>query len=358
MKSYTDLHSLGNLGNDDIPALQAVEKCLKNNIPFAYFALPGKEKITFFANPSGKKSDECFIVSPWLTKYSDSIKIYRELSAKQVLDKDFRFDYTPQTWINNTDKSQYITDVANLIEKLKTNKGKTVISRVFTEQNVNIDFISLTVRRFSCYPDTFRFLYFTPQTGAWLGTSPELLLNYDKETTQFSTMSLAGTRKTDEAKSWDKKNIIEQDFVASYIKQILDNMGIDYDIKHKQDLNFYPVSHICDIISGKTGNTSFVEMLDKLNPTPALGGFPLDDALENIRKIELHPRKCYGGFIAYENHKKFTAHVNLRSVNFDTHSYCAYTGGGITENSIPEQEWAETENKCFTLLRDIDKCKF
>ena len=358
MKSYTDLHSLGNLNNEDIPSLQAVEKCLKYNIPFAYFALPGKEKATFFANPSGKKSNECFIVSPWLTKYADSIKIYRELSANQILDRNFAFDYRPETWCKSTDKSQYINDVTNLVENLKASKGKTVISRVLTEQNINIDYISLTVRQFNCYPDTFRFLYFTPQTGAWLGTSPELLLDYNKETSLFTTMSLAGTRKTDEAKSWDKKNMIEQDFVASYIKNILDSMGITYDVKHKQDLNFYPVCHICDVISGKLENTDFVTLLDKLNPTPALGGFPLTDALANICKIEQHPRKCYGGFIAYENHKQFTAHVNLRSVNFDSHSYCAYTGGGITENSNPEQEWIETENKCFTLLKNIDKCKF
>ena len=41
-------------------------------------------------------------------------------------------------------------------------------------------------------------------------------------------------------------------------------------------------------------------------------------------------------------------------MNFGKTSYSVYAGGGITRNSIPEQEWNETENKCVTLLNNIE----
>ena len=352
--NYSYLQSLGNLSESDISSLQAADKCLRNNIPFVLFALPGIEHYTFFANPTGRKSDQCFLVVPWLQKYASAVRIYREKSAKDILNSNYHFDIHENDFPISTDKNEYLLGLKLLISDLQKTNGKTVISRVITEDNVHIDYISLAVRQFQCYHDTFRFMYFTPQTGAWLGTSPELLLDFDKESNNFSTMSLAGTRKGTIDEEWDDKNVIEQNYVAKYIAETLTERNISFRIKHERDVRFEPVTHICDVFSGNIENGDYIGLIDSLSPTPALCGFPLKDAVKHINKLEAHSRRCYGGYIAFETGRRFIAHVNLRCMNFGKTSYSVYAGGGITRNSIPEQEWNETENKCVTLLNNIE----
>ncbi len=357
MTNFENICDLENCSASDYIKFQAAGKCLKCNIPFALFALPGENLFHFFSNPTGRESINSFIISPWLSKFENAIRIYEECDAEEILRSDFCFEYAGENTPDSTDKNVYLSKIKKLIDNLKENNGKTVISRIIAEKDVNIDYISLAKLQFDCYPNTFRFLYFTPQTGAWLGTSPELLFDYNKTDSTFSTMSLAGTRKQDDQNDWDTKNILEQNFVAKYIAEILNSNNVPYSIRRSEDVSFYPVCHICDIFTGKISKNNAIKIINSLNPTPALGGFPLNDALKNIKEIEEHSRKCYGGYIGVEYTDKLLLYVNLRSMTFSKNSYAVYCGGGITENSIPEQEWIETENKCVTLLGNIEKCK-
>lgn len=346
-----------NFDSCDSVKFEAAGKCLECNIPFALFAAPGEKSFTFFANPTGKIAENSFIVAPWLSKFKDAIRIYDECNAENILSSNYRYEYIGDTYSESTDKEEYINNLKSLIKRLKGTGNKVVISRVITGSSADLDYIKLTALRFASYADTFRFLYFTPQTGAWLGTTPEILFDYDKVNSTFKTMSLAGTRNKYEEKCWDTKNVIEQNIVAKYISEILKANSIPFSISRAEDINFFPVCHICDIFNGSISPQKVVRLIDALNPTPALGGFPLNNALTEISAIERHPRKCYGGYIGVNNKSKLLLHVNLRSMNFDKKAYCIYTGGGITENSVAEQEWAETKNKSLTLLKNIEKCK-
>lgn len=346
-----------NFDTGDTVKFQAAEKCLQCNIPFALFASPGEKTFTFFANPTSKITGNSFIVSPWLSKFKDAVRIYAECNASDILNNDFNFEYANDTYTECTDKDEYIHSLNSLIKRLKGTGNKVVFSRVITGRSACLDYIKLAILQFAGYSDTFRFLYFTPQSGAWLGTSPEILFDYNKKNSTFKTMSLAGTRNKYEDRDWDTKNIIEQNIVAKYISEILKANNVPFTVSRSEDINFFPVCHICDIFTGSIAPQKVIPVIDALNPTPALGGFPLNNALSEISNIERHPRKCYGGFIGFDDESRLLLHVNLRSMNFDKKAYCIYTGGGITEKSVPEQEWEETKNKCLTLLKNIEKCK-
>ncbi|MDE6644371.1 MAG: chorismate-binding protein [Muribaculaceae bacterium] len=345
---------MGNIDN-----IKAVIHCLSYNIPFVYYILPDETEGCFFANPSmpgscHSLSDRKFIISPWLSRFEQAITICDEVDALQI------HDYKPEKmpdgltpFDKSTSYDQYIERLSILIKHLASRNGKTVISRTICGDMDNVDIQSFIKKQFESFPQTFRYIYFTPQTGAWLGTSPEILLEYNYKSETFRTMALAGTRPCNDTTPWDEKTIEEQNIVTRFISSELDKSGVEYTVKRMDDYVFPPVKHICDIFTGKFESKFLPEIINRLNPTPALGGYPVDNAIEDINRFELHPRRCYGGFVAVCDDNDFKAYVNLRCMNFSSTHYCIYTGGGITSSSDPEAEWIETENKSDILRRNI-----
>lgn len=236
---------------------------------------------------------------------------------------------------------------------MKLRGGKTVFSRTICGDSSAIDFEEFTAMQFSAFPKTFRFLYYTPLTGAWLGTSPEILLDFSNAGSSFRIMSLAGTRRISEKIPWDPKNIAEQGLVAHFIGGLLRGKGIKFRLDRCADVEYPPVCHICDIFSGKISPGKVTDLLDDLNPTPALGGYPTDIALHDIEELEPHPRRCYGGYVAVVDSSGLKAYVNLRCVNFSKKNYCIYVGGGITAASNPGNEWRETLNKTEIMRQNL-----
>ncbi|MEE0977976.1 MAG: chorismate-binding protein, partial [Muribaculaceae bacterium] len=118
-------------------------------------------------------------------------------------------------------------------------------------------------------------------------------------------------------------------------------------------VQFKPVCHICDLFSGTLPAASCTALLDELSPTPALSGFPVATAIDEISLIEDHNRECYGGYVGYVTPSALKCYVNLRSVKLCDSGYCIFAGGGVTAQSNPEDEWNETENKTMVLRKNI-----
>ena len=91
-------------------------------------------------------------------------------------------------------------------------------------------------------------------------------------------------------------------------------------------------------------------MLRLLHPTSAVCGSPLQPALEFLKKHEGYDREYYTGYLGPVNFKdQIQIFVNLRCAQLIDQSAIIYAGGGITADSIPDQEWIETEMKLNTL---------
>jgi isochorismate synthase len=74
-------------------------------------------------------------------------------------------------------------------------------------------------------------------------------------------------------------------------------------------------------------------------------------ALDFIRRTEAHSREYYTGFlgpVGLDDHMQL--YVNLRCMKVLKDRLILYVGGGITHDSIAEDEWEETEIKADTLL--------
>ena len=66
--------------------------------------------------------------------------------------------------------------------------------------------------------------------------------------------------------------------------------------------------------------------------------------------LESHTRELYTGYIGLFDELQTHCYVNLRCAKLIDDEIFAYVGGGITDESIPELEWKETENKSKTLF--------
>lgn len=207
-------------------------------------------------------------------------------------------------------------------------------------------------------------MYLPDEQAVWLGASPETLVSMNQEGI-FRTISLAGTQSAYDADGqlvhpsearWTQKEIEEQALVSRYIiscfKQIrlrefveigpktvlagnLLHLRTDYEVD-TQAVNFPQLGTV---------------MLDLLHPTSAVCGMPKAPALDFILHHEQNNREFYSGFLGPVNiHQETHLFVNLRTMKIQQQHARLFAGAGITEDSIPEKEWKETEMKCETLL--------
>lgn len=334
--------------------INAVGLSIKFCVPFVLFVRPNSDTPVFFSNPGKSDSTvDSFIVKPWGGSLG-AYEIKHQYNAEETIEFINSFDRPlsacPRPWPEPTTLAQYISSVDDLIDKLRDYGGKTVISKAITG-NAKVDWIKVAQEYFDCHDEAFRYLYFTPVHGFWLGASPELLLKVSDNF--FMTMALAGTRQVDEASQpWSGKNIAEQAVVRNYIVDRLYDLGLEPLAGETETVTTGNLQHLRTIISGQTSGEDPTEILAALNPTPALAGYPIAAAIENIIETERHPRRCYGGYVAVCSGKSTEAFVNLRCVNFDADSWCMYVGGGIMPDSDSNDEWLETEAKAL-ILRNL-----
>lgn len=89
-----------------------------------------------------------------------------------------------------------------------------------------------------------------------------------------------------------------------------------------------------------------IDFVEKLHPTPALGGYPKDAALAFIRNEEPLERGWYAapvGWMDDQDNGEFV--VAIRSGLLDEQKAYLYAGCGIVGDSKPEEEYRETEIK-------------
>ena len=230
---------------------------------------------------------------------------------------------------------------------------KAVFSRV---KSVSFD-ISQSEKLFDVlcesYPKAFVYLFTDPKLGTWIGASPEVLIESRRDF--VFTTALAGTRKNEE-ETWGEKEKHEQEIVTDYILAVCNNLNLKgIQTVGPYDFQAGPITHIKTDISAELNGVSPWGLAQNIHPSPAIGGFPKEQAIGLIHSVEPHQRGIYTGIIGKISEENAKLYVNLRCAQlFDKQAYL-YLGGGYTMQSIPEMEWIETENKSKTLVECIQK---
>lgn len=335
--------------------VEQIDIAIDTKRTFAVTLLPGSSNVLWFegsrctdASPNGTAlapGPIYFDISPWLQPFDRRWRLGNDNPIHDLM----------QPYKVSMTRDEYIKAVTDLVEICRHRNGKTVFSRTICGEiprhESEYSWGMVADRFFTRLTDTFRYICYSPETGGWMGATPELLLEFDKTTGMFRTMAIAGTRKKqDVSVKWDKKNIRENRFVSEYIYDTLHEIGVESSISPLHNVTYGNIEHLCADIYGITSLDRLSDIIDAINPTPALCGFPKNDALADLAIYEPHKRYLYGGFIGIDTVEKYSAFVNLRCIHFDQNNYCIYGGGGIVAESIPAMEYEETVAKTSPLV--------
>lgn len=251
-------------------------------------------------------------------------------------------------------KSEYNELASIFLNQLKEKKiSKAIFSRIKAVP-ITMEPLELFNQLCLAYPNAFVYFISSPLFGTWIGASPETLIESTGKSAK--TVSLAGTLNRDSSETWQNKEIDEQDFVTTYIKNTLNESAVEnLKILDQKEINAGPVRHLKTSFQFDLGDNSAVEIAEKLHPTPAVSGLPQKDALELIEKSEKHERILYAGMMGVVGEQSTQLFVNLRCAEIIQNQAYLYLGGGFTKDSTVESEWSETENKAKTLLNVMKK---
>lgn len=226
---------------------------------------------------------------------------------------------------------------------------KVVLSRKI-EVSQSVDVMKSYQNLLKKYPSAFRYLWFHPKVGLWMGATPEQLAIIKNNT--FETVALAGTQVFSSAITWQEKEIVEQQLVTDYIKSRTENLVENIKISESYTHKAGNLVHLKSDISGKLKqNVAELNMINALHPTSAVCGMPLEQARSFILENEKYDRKYYAGFLGeFQMGEQTNLFVNLRCCEIENNSTKIYVGCGITKDSQADKEFIETENKAKTIL--------
>ncbi len=205
------------------------------------------------------------------------------------------------------------------------------------------------------YPHSFVNFFHLPGIGTWMGASPEVLIETKGD--YFHTMSLAGTQPAQgdnplKSAAWTQKEIEEQALVSRYMVDCFKTIRLrEYEEHGPKTVLAGNLLHLRSDFRVNTQATGFSNlgtvMLGLLHPTSAVCGMPRKEALSFLKTEEGWDRSFYAGFIGPVGIEQETSiYVNLRTASLHQTHALLYAGAGVTEDSVPEKEWEETELKC------------
>ena len=253
----------------------------------------------------------------------------------------------------NENQEQYEEKLSEVIKFIDDNKlSKLVISRrkwlPFHNSSLNLSETFLNLCK--AYENAFVY-FFIKEDKCWIGAFSEILGKFNKKTSRFETMSLAGTLPL--AETWTNKELSEQNTVTNFIEKILEKYSSVVSKSETQDHISGNIKHLKTNFSAQIKAENLENIISELHPTPAVCGIPTNFCKKAIEQFEIHPRKLYAGYIRVETDEYIQYFVNLRCAELFQNAAVIYVGGGITAGSSPQKEWEETELKAEAILKNL-----
>ena len=197
--------------------------------------------------------------------------------------------------------------------------------------------------------------------ATFLGATPELLVELDKG--RVRATSLAGSAPRGATVEQDEmlaqallqgaKDRREHSYVVEAVRCALERLCTDTRWDDTPSVTkLERVQHLATTFSATAPPGRHVlELVERLHPTPAVGGTPRSQALQTIRELEHADRGWYAGPIGrLDPLGDGEFGVAIRSALVHGSEALLYAGAGIVAGSDPEQELAETELKLAPLL--------
>lgn len=210
----------------------------------------------------------------------------------------------------------------------------------------------------SAYPGCTRFA-FVIDGRAFVGATPERLI--ERRGMRVATEALAGSASGSvtgaaEALMLSDKERMEHAPVLAGIVDALKPLCTELTYPNEPSVReLQDLLHLRTPIEGCLGRSVHVlDLVERLHPTPAVGGVPRSRALSWIQDHEPVERGWYAGPVGWmDEHGNGQFDVALRAGVLQGRRATLYAGAGIVQDSVPVQEYAETRLKFSALRRAL-----
>ena len=259
---------------------------------------------------------------------------------------------------------QYLAAVASARDAVRAgDMDKAVIARPITVSSDRpIDVHAVLRRLKATFGSSHRF-----SIDGLIGASPELLVAVDgAEVTSFP---LAGTTRTTGDPDIDEllaaelqasdKNRIEHRAAIEMVRDTL--LPYCSYLDWSPEPTIVKVANVQHLGSQALGMLSrptptVIDLVRALQPTPAVGGYPREQAIELITAVEGFERGRYGGAVGWcdgDGNGCWAVTLRCAELTEDRRSARLVAGGGIVADSEPLAELAETQAKFQAMLSAI-----
>ncbi|HZA70084.1 MAG TPA: chorismate-binding protein [Nitrososphaeraceae archaeon] len=292
-------------------------------------------------------------------KKSRLAELEKLLSSKsKYLDKSFYFSRP----ISGTSKSHFISKVKKAKDYVYEGEVfQVVISRKFIFE-VHGDPMILYENLRKLNPSPYMY-FFKRKRRFIIGSSPEMLLRVIND--KIETFPIAGTRPITKKESEnrrlakellrDKKELAEHTMLVDLARNDLGRVCKFGSVQPKELMIVKRFSHVQHIVSHITGDLySKYDCFDafrSLFPAGTVSGAPKVRAMEVISELEESSRGPYAGALGYFSFNRCCDFaIIIRSLFINGNNAFIQAGAGIVMDSIPKNEYLETEHKAGALF--------
>lgn len=201
-----------------------------------------------------------------------------------------------------------------------------------------------------------------------LSASPERFAKRCGNTLTIQPMKGTARRKSNEKEdqaamyelSRNEKERAENVMIVDLTRNDLSRICIPGTVNVDELCKVYTFKNVHQMISSVSGtlneNLRFEEIIPHIFPMGSMTGAPKVKAMELIQCYEAESRGVFSGSMGYLlPNGDFDFNVLIRSIIFNEESGLLHlkTGGAITINSDPEEEWNEAQLKAQTLIEAL-----
>ncbi|MDD4138051.1 MAG: anthranilate synthase component I [Methanoregula sp.] len=199
-----------------------------------------------------------------------------------------------------------------------------------------------------------------------IGASPEMLVRVEKR--QVTTVPIAGTRSRGRTKAeddrlaedllLDKKERAEHTMLVDLARNDIGRVCRFGSVHVSEFMGIEKFSHVQHIVSTVSGtlrdNLDCYDAFMSCFPAGTVSGAPKIRAMQIIDEQEPGSRGLYAGavgYIGFDRNLDFA--IAIRTILIRKDRAYVQVGAGIVADSVPENEWKETENKAAAMIRAI-----
>lgn len=294
------------------------------------------------------------------------------ISQIQVLDNQSTIPGQPEEVSHQPVNSDRWTELVQRgVDGIKEQRFEKVVlsSQLRLRSSRQFNVYDITQRLELNYPNCTTFLLRNETGKTFLGATPEEFAQVKNGILHCD--ALAGSIQRGDSEFEDmqlgrellesEKDRAEHRYVVEFLKHTLQSLVTTLSYPDSPDLlRLQNVQHLYTPFEGNVRqDTSLFQIIEKLHPTPAVGGIPVQRAVEFIAGHENYERGCYAsplGFLTSAGEMDLV--VGLRSGLFDGNHATLFAGAGIVEDSDPAIEYDEIMMKFKPMLTAIQPQDF